>query len=105
MTSEIIDSRGVFLLNILKFSTLHFGGRISPRLQVCFFLSYVLTFVLEESCLKTGTEPVSKTRCVKFQNMWWENSIKAPSSNKNLVIRVRTRETTEKQLSRVTECE
>jgi len=93
------------MLNALKFSTLHFGGMISPRLQVCFFLSYVLTFVLEESCLKTGTEPLPKTRCFKFQNMWWENSIKAPHSNKNLVIRVRTRAIIEKQLNRVIECE
>jgi hypothetical protein len=93
------------MLHVLKFSTLHFGCRISPRLQVCFFLTYVLTFVLEEACLKTGTDPVPKTQCVKFQNMWCENSIKAPSSNKHLVIRVRTRATLEKQLNRVIECE
>jgi hypothetical protein len=36
--------------------------------------------------------------------MWWENSIKTPSSN-NLVIRARTRATLEKQLNRVIECE
>jgi hypothetical protein len=93
------------MLNVLKFSTQHFGGRINPRLQVCFFLSYVLTFVLEESYLKTGTKPVPKKRCVKFQNMWWVNSIKAPSSNKNPVVRARTRATIEKQLNRVIECE
>lgn len=91
-------------MHVLKFSTLHFGGRISPFLQVCFFLKYVLKFVLEEACLKTGTVPVPNTQCVKFQNMWWENSIKTPSSNKNLVIRFLTRAVLKKQLKRV-ECE
>jgi hypothetical protein len=80
------------------------GDRISPRLQVCFFLNYVLTFVLEEVSLKTGTAPVPKTQCVKFQYLWSENSARAPNSNKNSLIRARMRPAVEKQFCRVIEC-
>jgi hypothetical protein len=38
-----------------------FWGRISPCLQVFFFLNYVRTFILEEACLKTETDPDHKT--------------------------------------------
>jgi hypothetical protein len=79
------------------------GDRISPHLQVCFLLNYVLTFVLEEVSLKTGTAPVPKTHCVKFQCLL-ENSARAPNSNKNSVIRARTRPAIEKQFCRVIEC-
>ena len=94
-----------FSVACIEILTLHFGGRISARLQVCFFLNYVRTFVLEEACPKTGTDPVPKTQCVKFRNAWWENSINASISNKNLVIRVHIRATLEKELNRVIECE
>jgi hypothetical protein len=60
------------VLHVLKFSTLHFGGWIIPRLQVCFFPNYVLTLVLEEACQKTVTDAVPKTQGVDFQNMWWD---------------------------------
>jgi hypothetical protein len=95
---------GVFILHVLKCSTLHFGGQdqspswglLLPKLctNICF--GWSLPENGDRSCPQDAAD--------KFRYMWVENSVRAPSSNKNLVIRAHTRATLEKQLCSVIEC-